>query len=127
MVFSSVEEAVAYIQMCISASMPECAEEIKRIMDEVTQGQVTGWSGDIFSSVIPKSSGNSAEAGFEDTGGWFSLITGEAVGNPIKFLEAGTTWNRGASNIMAESEGRAETEVTELLIQLLRGMGIPVE
>ena len=88
MEFGSVEEAVAYIRSCIAASMGECSEEIKRIMDEITKSQVTGWSGDIFSSVVPRSGAMDAEAGFEDTGDWTSWVDGEDVGNPIKFLEA---------------------------------------
>ena len=87
MVFGSVGECIAYIEAAIQDCMPPLSIEIKRVMDEVTLGQVRGWSGQIFSSVMPSSGGMSAEASFEDTGNWYSLITGQSVGNPIKFLE----------------------------------------
>lgn len=126
MVFSSVGECIAYIESAIQDCMPPLSIEIKRIMDEVTLGQVRGWSGQIFSSVIPSSGGMSAEASFEDTGGWYSLITGQSVGNPIKFLEAGTTWNRGATSIMSTALGRCEGEIPQKFCALMRAHGIPI-
>ena len=126
MVFSSVGECIAYIEAAIQDCMPPLSIEIKRIMDEVTLGQVRGWSGQIFSSVIPSSGRMSAEASFEDTGGWYSLITGQSVGNPIKFLEAGTTWNRGATSIMSTALGRCEGEIPQKFCALMRAHGIPI-
>ena len=126
MVFSSVGECIAYIESAIQDCMPPLSIEIKRIMDEVTLGQVRGWSGQIFSSVVPSSGGMSAEASFEDTGGWYSLITGQSVGNPIKFLEAGTTWNRGATSIMSTALGRCEGEIPQKFCALMRAHGIPI-
>lgn len=126
MVFSSVGECIAYIEAAIQDCMPPLSIEIKRIMDEVTLGQVRGWSGQIFSSVIPSSGGMSAEASFEDTGGWYSLITGQSVGNPIKFLEAGTTWNRGATSIMSTALGCCEGEIPQKFCALMRAHGIPI-
>lgn len=87
MTFSSIEECIAYIEESISACMREISFEIKKIMDDITRQQVRGWSGDIFSSVIANNDSSSASAGFENNGGWYSLITGNPVGNPIKFLE----------------------------------------
>ena len=126
MVLGSVGECIAYIEAAIQDCMPPLSIEIKRIMDEVTLGQVRGWSGQIFSSVIPSSGGMSAEASFEDTGGWYSLITGQSVGNPIKFLEAGTTWNRGATSIMSTALGRCEGEIPQKFCALMRAHGIPI-
>lgn len=126
MVFSSVEECIAYIENAIEKCMAPLSEEIKRVMDEVTYAQVIGWSGQIFSSVVPNSGGMSAEASFEDTGHWTSLITRESVGNPIKFLEAGTTWNRGATSIMDVALGRCESEVPKKFLGLMRSFGIPI-
>ena len=126
MVFGSVGECIAYIEAAIQDCMPPLSIEIKRIMDEVTLGQVRGWSGQIFSSVIPSSGGMSAEASFEDTGGWYSLITGQSVGNPIKFLEAGTTWNRGATSIMSTALGRCEGEIPQKFCALMRAHCIPI-
>ena len=126
MVFGSVGECIAYIEAAIQDCMPPLSIEIKRIMDEVTLGQVRGWSGQIFSSVIPSIGGMSAEASFEDTGGWYSLITGQSVGNPIKFLEAGTTWNRGATSIMSTALGRCEGEIPQKFCALMRAHGIPI-
>lgn len=71
----------------------------------------------------------SAEASFEDTGSWYSLAgktKGQEVGNPIKFLESGTTWNRGATSIMSTALGRCESEIPQKFLQLMRGMGIPI-
>ena len=129
MVFGSVGECIAYIEAAIQDCMPPLSIEIKRIMDEVTLGQVRGWSGQIFSSVIPSSGGMSAEASFEDTGSWYSLAgstKGQEVGNPIKFLEAGTTWNRGATSIMATALGRCEGEIPQKFCALMRAHGIPI-
>lgn len=127
MIFSSVGECIAYIESAIQSCMPTLSNEIKIIMDDVTRSQVRGWSGQIFSSVQPRSGGMSAEAGFEDTGYWYSLITGDPVGNPIKFLEAGTTWNRGATSIMSTAFGRAQSEIPQKFLALMRAHGIPIE
>ena len=126
MVFSDLESALAYIRMVVNQAMYEMADEIKLIMDEVTQEQVEGWTYQIFDSVISQAGGLEAMAEFVDNGSWVSLITGEEVGNPIKFLEAGTTWNRGASNIMDTSFGRAQAEIPDKLKAYLRARGIPV-
>ena len=126
MVFGDLESALAYIRMVVNQAMYEMADEIKLIMDEVTQEQVEGWTYQIFDSVISQAAGLEAMAEFVDNGSWVSLITGEEVGNPIKFLEAGTTWNRGASNIMDTSFDRAQSEIPDKLKAYLRARGIPV-
>ena len=126
MVFSSVEECIAYIENAITSCMPRLSREIKIIMDDVTRSQVRGWSGQIFSSVQSNSGGMEAFAEFTDNGNWYSLITKESVGNPIKFLEAGTTWNRGASTIMSTATARAESEIPQKFLLLMRAMGIPI-
>lgn len=127
MVFSSVEECIAYIESAIADCMPLLSKEIKIIMDDVTRQQVRGWSNQIFSSVMPKSDSMSAEASFEDNGHWYSLITGESVGNPIKFLESGATWGRGASNIMSTATSRAESEIPRKFLMFMRAKGIPIQ
>ena len=127
MVFSSVEECIAYIESAIADCMPLLSKEIKIIMDDVTRQQVRGWSNQIFSSVMPKSDSMSAEASFEDNGHWYSLITGESVGNPIKFLESGATWGRGASNIMSVAMAKAESEIPQRFLELMRAKGIPIQ
>ena len=126
MVFSDLESALAYIEMVVNQAMYEMADEIKLIMDEVTQEQVKGWTYQIFDSVISQAGGLEAMAEFVDNGSWVSLITGEDVGNPIKFLEAGTTWNRGATTIMDTSFGKAQAEIPDKLKAYLRARGIPV-
>lgn len=126
MVFGSVEECIAYIENAIQDCMQPLSNDIKRIMDEITLSQVRGWSGQIFSSVVASSGGMSAEASFEDTGHWTSLLTGQSVGNPIKFLEAGTTWNRGATSIMSTALGRCEGEIPQKFCALMRAHGIPI-
>ena len=93
MTFGSVEECIAYIEGAIQNCMPKLADDIKRIMDEITLSQVRGWSGQIFSRVDASSGGMSAEAEFSNNGSWTSLITGASVGNPIKFLEASGWYN----------------------------------
>lgn len=126
MVFSSVEECIAYIENAITSCMPPLSREIKIIMDDVTRNQVRGWSGQIFSSVQLNSGGMEALAEFTDNGNWYSLITKEPVGNPIKFLEAGTTWNRGATTIMSTATARAESEIPQKFLTLMRAKGIPI-
>ena len=127
MVFSSVEECIAYIENAITSCMPPLSREIKIIMDDVTRSQVRGWSGQIFSSVQSNSGGMEAFAEFTDNGNWYSLITGASVGNPIKFLEAGTTWNRSSSNIMDAATSMAESRIPQLFAQLMRSKGIPLQ
>lgn len=127
MVFNSIEDCIEYIEACIEASMITISFEIKEIMDEVTRQQVRGWSNQIFSSVVADSEDMTAFASFEDRVFWYSLVTGEPVGNPIKFLEAGTTWNRGATNIMDVALGRVENEIPEKFVQLLRRFHIPIQ
>ena len=126
MVFNSIEECLSYIESAIESCMKPLSDEIKKIMDDVTRSQVRGWSGQIFSSVQPKSGGMSAEASFENTGNWYSLITGASVGNPIKFLEAGTTWNHGTTSIMSTAFGRCEKQIPQKFLQLMRAKGIPI-
>ena len=55
------------------------------------------------------------------------LIITPSVGNPIKFLEAGTTWNRGASNIMSTSLGIMESRIPIYFASQLRARGIPIQ
>lgn len=126
MAFNSIEECINYIEKCISKCMRDISIEIKQIMDDTTRQQVRGWSGQIFSSVVSDSGSDFASAEFQDTGKWYSLITGESVGNPIKFLEAGTTWNRSPSNIMDVALERCENEIPRLFLQLMQDMGIPI-
>ena len=126
MVFSDLESALRYIEMVLNQAMYEMGDEIKQIMDEVTQEQVEGWTFQIFDSVVAQAYGHEALAEFVDNGRWESLITGESVGNPIKFLEAGTTWGKGATSIMDTSFGRAQIEIPEKLKEYLRARGIPV-
>lgn len=126
MTFNSIEECINYIEKCISKCMRDISIEIKQIMDDATRQQVRGWSGQIFSSVVSDNGSDFASAEFQDTGKWYSLITGESVGNPIKFLEAGTTWNRSPSNIMDVALERCENEIPRLFLQLMQDMGIPI-
>lgn len=126
MAFNSIEECINYIEKCISKCMRDISIEIKQIMDDTTRQQVRGWSGQIFSSVVSDSGSDFASAEFQDTGKWYSLITGESVGNPIKFLEAGTTWNRDKTNIMDVALERCENEIPRLFLQLMQDMGIPI-
>ena len=127
MTFNSVEECISYIENAIRKCMGEISVEIKHIMDDVTREQIRGVTGQIFSSVIGQTEGMSASAGFENVGYWYSLVTGQSVGNPIKFLEAGTTWGRGATNIMDVALGRVEDEIPRTFLQLMRDMGIPIQ
>lgn len=127
MEFGSLQDAMAYIESSITNTMPEIAEEIKIIMDNVTIDQVEGWSGDIFNSVEKTATSNSAMASFGDKGNWTSLITDQPVGNPIKFLEAGTTWGRGASDIMDKSFELSQEIIPEKLKNYLIALGIPIE
>lgn len=127
MTFNSLEEMISYIENAQSSIMPDLADEIKNVIDREVHNQVTGWSGQIFDSVVPYSTSNTAEAGFEDTGDWTSLVTGESVGNPIKFLEFGSTWNRGQSFIMDASEAEAESVIPREYLQLMRSKGIPIK
>lgn len=127
MEFNNLNEVINFIENAVSSTMPQISKDIKEIMDDETNSQVKGWSDQIFNSVEPTSTDMTAEAEFKDNGKWYSLITGDEVGNPIKFLEAGSTWNRDASNIMESSFGKCNEEIPQKLKNYLLSMGIPIE
>lgn len=127
MTFNSLEDMINYIEKAQSSIMPDLADEIKTVIDKEVRNQVTGWSGQIFDSVVSHSTNNTAEAGFEDTGNWTSIITGDPVGNPIKFLESNSTWNREQSFIMDASEAEAGEVIPREYLQLMRSKGIPIK
>lgn len=127
MVFNDINDCIEYIESCIEASMITISFEIKNIMDEVTREQIRGFSSQIFSSVVADSEDMTAFASFQNTGNWYSLVTGNSVGNPISFNEAGTVWGKNATNIMDVALGRAENEIPQLFVQLLRRFGIPIQ
>lgn len=127
MIFESLEEMISYIEKKQANVMSDLAKEIKDVIDREVRNQVDGWSGQIFDSVVPHSTKNTAEAGFEDTGEWFSLVTDEKVGNPIRFLEAGSTWGREKSFIMDASEAEAENVIPREYLKLMREKGIPIK
>ena len=127
MEFQNIDQAIAYIRQAIADSMDSCSTEIKKIMDETMDEQIKGWTGQMFDSVVPHCDDTSAEAGFEDNGYWESWVTGEEVGNPIKFVENGTTKGREASNIMEVSSERCEKEIPEKLKELLQSKRIPIQ
>lgn len=127
MVFNDINDCIEYIESCIEASMITISFEIKNIMDEVTREQIRGFSSQIFSSVVADSEDMTAFASFQNTGNWYSLVTGNPVGNPISFNEAGTVWGKNATNIMDVALGRAENEIPQLFVQLLRRFGIPIQ
>lgn len=127
MVFSSIEELTAYVESRQSRAMKDVSEDLKRIVDESVSGNVDGWTGQIFDSVISGSSNDSAEAEFIDNGRWYSEVTGNEVGNPIKFLEAGTTWNKDKTNIMKDSFNKAESEIPDNYKKYMNGLGVPLK
>lgn len=127
MTFNSLEDMISYIEKAQSSVMPDLADEIKDVIDKEVRNQVKGWSGQIFDSVVSHSTSNTAEAGFEDTGNWTSLVTGDDVGNPIRFLESGSTWNREQSFIMDASEGEVENVIPREYLKLMRGKGVPIK
>lgn len=127
MVFNSVDECISYIENTINECMPKLSIEIKRIIDDVTRSQVRGWSGQIFSSVEIENENFSASAYFSNNGNWFSLVTGSKVNNPIVFLEAGTTWGRGATNIIDVALEICEKEIPQEFLRLMKSKGIPMK
>lgn len=125
--FNDIDSAIRYIEMILNSAMPEMGEEIKLIMDEVTQQQVGGWTYQIFDSIESEGFGHEASAEFKDNARWESWVDGKSVGNPIKFLESGSTVGRDASNIMEESYGRCEIEIPEKLREYLMSKGLPIQ
>lgn len=127
MIFSSVEECISYIENCIEKCMSELSEELKRVLEEESYRQIHGWGGYLHKSIRSSSEGMSAEAYFSNEGKWYSLVTGSPVNNPISFNEAGTVWGKGSTNIIDVALGRAEDEMPQKFLQLMRGMGIPIQ
>ena len=127
MTFNSIEDCISHIQNCIEKCMAKLSLEIKIILEEEAYRQIRGWGGYLHKSVRNSSEGMSAEAYFSNEGNWYSLVTGAKQENAIKFTESGSSWNRPASNIMDVALGRAENEIPQLFVQLMRGYGIPIQ
>ena len=126
MVFSSIEELVSYVEKQQSSAMEDLSLDIKNIVDDVVSDNVNGWTGQIFDSVINESTKDTAEAEFIDNGQWYSEVTGNEVGNPIKFLEAGTTWNKDKTNIINESQNEMEMKIPGKYQKHMRSRGVPL-
>ena len=127
MIFNSLDEAVNFIKSSNRVAMEECSEEMKMILEKQMHDEIIGFSGQMFDSVVSHSTNNTAEAGFEDTGHWTSLITGESVGNPIKFTEAGTTWGKDATNIMINATETCENEIPREYKSIMNRLGVPIK
>lgn len=127
MEFNDLNSAMMYIEMIVNSAMPEMGEQIKLIMDEITQQQVGGWTNQIFDSVVSEGFGHEASAEFKDNARWESWVDNSSVGNPIKFLESGSTVGREASDIMETSQQRCEIEIPEKLKEYLQSKGITIE
>ena len=124
--FNSVEDAIRYIEMVVNQAMYDMADEMKEIMDTMTQETVEGGTYQICDSVIAHAYGKEAIAEFTDNGHW-EAWNGQSVGSLIKFLGAGTTVGRGATNIMEESFSECQIEIPMKFKEYLLAAGIPIE
>ena len=131
MIFGSIDEVTAYVKSAIASSMGEVAEEMVRIAQQETASQTGNgtWysnTGQIISCIQPTMiSSNGAEITWTDSGGWFSVFTGEHFYAPAG-REHGTTWGVSASNFVDVSFGQIEDEIPNLFVALLRSKGIPI-
>lgn len=145
MVFKSLDDLVAYTKNKIAASMPEVGKEMKDIMKEEVNKQVySGFSPNIYERTgdllnapdVTEVSTNSVTAEIRDNGGWFDIYSREHA-FPMERFEHGGVWGHGSTkgnpiyrpqtNIMSESNYKAQERVPKCFKSTMNGLGVPVE
>ncbi|AWH83466.1 hypothetical protein [Clostridioides difficile] len=146
MVFKSLDELVAYTKNKIAASMPEVGKEMKEIMKEEVNKQVYsgytpvgewnpnvwgGRTGQLLDAVdVTELSSNSVTSEIQNKGNWVDAFTRNSA-FPMERLEKGKVWGVGGyrpqTNIMEESNSKAQERVPKCFKSTMNGLGVPVE
>ncbi|EGT4846805.1 TPA: hypothetical protein ACXDUQ_003336 [Clostridioides difficile] len=146
MVFKSLDELVAYTKNKIAASMPEVGKEMKEIMKEEVNKQVysgytpvgewnpnvwRGRTGQLLDAVdVTELSSNSVTSEIQNKGNWVDAFTRNSA-FPMERLEKGKVWGVGGyrpqTNIMEESNSKAQERVPKCFKSKMNELGVPVK
>ncbi|EMJ6828899.1 TPA: hypothetical protein KQX07_002798 [Clostridioides difficile] len=146
MVFKSLDELVAYTKNKIAASMPEVGKEMKEIMKEEVNKQVYsgytpvgewnpnvwgGRTGQLLDAVdVTELSSNSVTSEIQNNGNWVDAFTRNSA-FPMERLEKGKVWGVGGyrpqTNIMEESNSKAQERVPKCFKSKMNELGVPVK
>ncbi|MBF9984198.1 hypothetical protein I4O28_05815 [Clostridioides difficile] len=146
MVFKSLDELVAYTKNKIAASMPEVGKEMKEIMKEEVNKQVYsgytpvgewnpnvwgGRTGQLLDAIdVTELSSNSVTSEIQNNGNWVDAFTRNSA-FPMERLEKGKVWGVGGyrpqTNIMEESNSKAQERVPKCFKSTMNGLGVLVE
>ncbi|EGT5447416.1 hypothetical protein IR152_11145 [Clostridioides sp. ES-S-0108-01] len=146
MVFKSLDDLVAYTKNKIAASMPEVGKEMKDIMKEEVNKQVysgytpvgewnpniwRGRTGQLLDAIdVTELSSNSVTSEIQNNGNWVDAFTRNSA-FPMERLEKGKVWGVGGyrpqTNIMEESNSKAQERVPKCFKSTMNGLGVPVE
>ena len=140
--FKSLKDALNYIEKAKVDSMKEIGECVEDIMKEEIEEQVYDAypdnehrTGQLIESVgITRILDDKVEISWRDNGDWFSIIKRAKGEKPdhmyvIHGHEMGKVWGRmnKPTTLVKTSTERAEKEVPEELIKILRSKGIKAE
>ena len=140
--FKSLKDALNYIEKAKVDSMKEIGECVEDIMKEEIEEQVYDAypdnehrTGQLIESVgITRILDDKVEISWRDNGDWFSIIKRSNHEKPdhmyvIHGHEMGKVWGRmnKPTTLVKTSTERAEKEVPEELIKILRSKGIKAE
>ncbi|HBE8640386.1 TPA: hypothetical protein KM425_002107 [Clostridioides difficile] len=146
MEFKSLDELVAYTKNKIAASMPEVGKEMKEIMKEEVNKQVYsgytpvgewnpnvwgGRTGQLLDAIdVTELSSNSVTSEIQNNGNWVDAFTRNSA-FPMERLEKGKVWGVGGyrpqTNIMEESNSKAQERVPKCFKSKMNELGVPVK
>ncbi|CCL12311.1 TPA: hypothetical protein SHW33_002957 [Clostridioides difficile] len=146
MVFKSLDELVAYTKNKIAASMPEVGKEMKEIVKEEVNKQVYsgytpvgewnpnvwgGRTGQLLDAIdVTELSSNSVTSEIQNNGNWVDAFTRNSA-FPMERLEKGKVWGVGGyrpqTNIMEESNSKAQERVPKCFKSKMNELGVPVK
>ncbi|PBD80411.1 hypothetical protein [Clostridioides difficile] len=146
MEFKSLDELVAYTKNKIAASMSEVGKEMKEIMKEEVNEQVYsgytpvgewnpnvwgGRTGQLLDAIdVTELSSNSVTSEIQNNGNWVDAFTRNSA-FPMERLEKGKVWGVGGyrpqTNIMEESNSKAQERVPKCFKSKMNKLGVPVK
>ncbi|MDB9603087.1 hypothetical protein N5132_021290, partial [Clostridioides difficile] len=146
MEFKSLDELVAYTKNKIAASMPEVGKEMKEIVKGEVNKQVYsgytpvgewnpnvwgGRTGQLLDAIdVTELSSNSVTSEIQNNGNWVDAFTRNSA-FPMERLEKGKVWGVGGyrpqTNIMEESNSKAQERVPKCFKSKMNELGVPVK
>lgn len=136
MVFDSLGELEAYVLKTMDSCAKLSAEQMLEIMRDEIEQAYNSYSPSMYvrtgallntpEVISANRSGMVTE--FMDNGGWYSLV-GKTKGQhffALEGLENGTTWGRGATNIVSFSTVKCYAVIPDFYRQCMEAFGIPI-